>query len=50
MSELNERLGKIYTVSEVAEYLQLSQSKVYYMIQQSEIRYIKLGRNVRIRE
>jgi putative molybdopterin biosynthesis protein len=37
-------------VNEVAEYLKLSKSKVYYMIRQGEIPYVKIGRNVRIRE
>ncbi len=40
----------IMTVPQVAEYLQLSKSKVYYLIQRREIPYIKIGRNVRIKE
>lgn len=40
----------IYTVPEVAEYLKMSKSKVYYLIQRREIPYIKIGRNVRIRQ
>ena len=45
-----EELDRIYTVPEVADYLKLSKSKVYYMVQKGEILYIKIGRNVRIRE
>jgi len=41
---------KIYTIPEVAEYLQLSKSKVYYLVQRKEIPHIRIGRNVRIRE
>ena len=40
----------IYTIPEVAEYLKMSKSKVYYLIQRREIPYIKIGRNVRIKE
>jgi len=40
----------IYTVPEVAEYLKMSKSKVYYLIQRREIPHIKIGRNVRIRQ
>ncbi len=39
----------ILTVRQVAEYLQLSRSKVYYMIQRRTIPFIRLGKNVRIR-
>jgi excisionase family DNA binding protein len=39
----------ILTVHQVAEYLQLSKSKVYYMIQRRNIPFIRLGKNVRIR-
>ncbi len=40
----------ILTVRQVAEYLQLSRSKVYYMIQRRSIPFIRLGKNVRIRQ
>lgn len=40
----------IYTIPEVAKYLKMSKSKVYYLIQRREIPYIKIGRNVRIKE
>ncbi len=40
----------VLTVRQVAEYLQLSRSKVYYMIQRRHIPFIRLGKNVRIRQ
>ena len=40
----------IYTIPQVAEYLQLSKSKVYYLVKRRSIPHIQLGRNVRIRE
>ena len=43
-------MDKIYTVPEVAEYLKMSKSKVYYLVQQKKIPHVKIGRNVRIRE
>jgi len=43
-------MEKIYTVPEVADYLKLSKSKVYNLVQRGEIPSIKIGRNVRIRE
>ncbi len=39
----------ILTVRQVAEYLQLSKSKIYYMIQRGTIPHVRLGKNVRIR-
>jgi excisionase family DNA binding protein len=39
----------VMTIPEVARYLKLSKSKVYYMVQQRKIPHIKIGRNVRIR-
>ena len=39
----------IYTVPEVAEYLKMSKSKVYDLVKQKKIPFIKIGRNVRIR-
>ena len=44
-----EALDRILTVPETAEYLQMSKSKVYAMIQRREIPHLKIGRNVRIR-
>lgn len=40
----------ILTVRQVAEYLQISRSKIYYMIQRRSIPFIRVGRNVRIRQ
>jgi len=42
--------NSILTVKQVAEYLQLSKSKIYYLIQRKRIPHLRLGRNVRIRE
>ncbi len=41
---------KIFTVPEVALYLKLSNSKVYAMIQHKKLPYVRIGRNVRVRE
>jgi excisionase family DNA binding protein len=38
------------TIPEVAEYLKLSKSKVYYLVNQRKIPHIRLQRNVRILE
>ena len=40
----------IYTVTEVAEYLKISKSKLYRLVQTGRLPYIKIGRNVRILE
>ncbi len=40
----------ILTVRQVAEYLQLSKSKIYYMIQRGTIPSLRQGKNVRIRQ
>jgi excisionase family DNA binding protein len=40
----------IYTIPEVARYLKLSRSKVYLLVTQGQIPYVRIGRNVRIRE
>lgn len=40
---------EILTVSEVAEYLKISKSKLYLLIQRKELPHIKIQRNVRIR-
>jgi excisionase family DNA binding protein len=39
----------ILTVREVSEYLQISKSKIYYLISRKEIPHLRLGKNVRIR-
>jgi excisionase family DNA binding protein len=38
------------TVPEVAEYQQMSKSKLYYLTQRKEIPPIRVDRNARIRE
>ena len=43
-------MDKIYTVPEVAKYLKMSESKVYYLVQRKKMPHIKIGRNVRFRE
>jgi len=40
----------IYTIPEVAEYLKMSKSKVYDLVKRQKIPYIRIGRNVRIRQ
>jgi excisionase family DNA binding protein len=41
---------KIFTVPEVAAFLKISRSKIYYLISRKEIPHLKIGRNVRIRQ
>ena len=43
-------MDEIMTVPQVATYLKLSKSKVYYLVQTGQIRHIRIGRSVRIRE
>ena len=43
-------MDRIMTVPEVAEYLKLAKSTVYYMVQRNQIPYLKIGKSVRIRE
>ena len=38
------------TISEVASYLKVSKAKIYLMIQRGQIPYIRLDRNVRVKE
>lgn len=40
----------ILTIPQVADYLQLSKSKVYGMVTRNEIPYIRIGKNVRVRQ
>lgn len=40
----------IYTIPQVAKYLQISKSKIYYLVNKGQIPYVRIGRNVRIRE
>ena len=44
------KFDKVMTIPEVAEYLKLSKSKVYYLVNQRKIPHIRLQRNVRIFE
>lgn len=41
---------QIYTVPEVARYLKISKSKIYYLVARKEIAHLKIGRNIRIRQ
>jgi len=43
-------MDKMMTVPEVAEYLKMSKSKLYLLIQRRQIPHVRIGRNVRIRE
>ena len=43
-------MDDILTIPQVAQYLKLSKSKVYYLVQRKKIPHIKIGKNVRIRE
>jgi excisionase family DNA binding protein len=43
-------MDEILTVPQVARYLKISRSKAYYLVQQKKIPYIRIGRNVRVRE
>jgi len=38
----------IYTIPEVARFLKVSRSKVYGLVQQGLIPYVRIGKNVRI--
>jgi len=43
-------LPQIMTVPEAADYLKLSKSKVYNLIQTGKMPHLRIGRNVRIRQ
>jgi excisionase family DNA binding protein len=43
-------MDKILTIPEVAEYLQMSKSKVYDLAKRGIIPTIQIGRNVRVTE
>ena len=43
-------MEKIMTIPEVAEYLKISKSKIYYLVQKKKIPHIRIQRNVRITE
>ncbi len=42
-------MDEIMTIPEVARYLKISKSKIYYLVQKKQIPHIRLGRNVRIK-
>jgi excisionase family DNA binding protein len=42
-------MDEILTVPQMARYLKLSKSKLYYLVQAGRIRHIRIGRSVRIR-
>ncbi len=41
---------RILTVRQVSEYLQISKSKIYYMISRKQMPALRIGKNVRVRE
>jgi len=41
---------KVFMIPEVAAYLKISKSKIYYLVSQKQIPHLKVGRNVRICE
>jgi excisionase family DNA binding protein len=43
-------MDRIMTIPQVAEYLQISKSKLYWLVQTRQIPHIKIGRNVRVWE
>ena len=43
-------MENVYRVTEVAEYLKLSRSRVYRMVKSGEIPHLKIGKSVRILE
>ncbi len=49
---MNEGLWSdpILTIRQVAEYLQISKSKAYYMASRKQLPIIRLGRNIRVRQ
>jgi excisionase family DNA binding protein len=50
MTQWSRVMETIYTIPEVAEYLKMSKSKVYDLVKQEKIPFIRIGRNVRIRQ
>ncbi len=40
----------VYTVKQVAKQLQLSKAQVYAMVTKGEIRHLKIGRIIRLRQ
>jgi putative molybdopterin biosynthesis protein len=43
-------MDEIFTIPEVAKYLKISKSKLYYLVQRNQIPHVRIGRNVRIRK
>lgn len=43
-------MDEIFTIPEVAKYLKMSKSKLYYLVQRNQIPHVRIGRNVRIRK
>ncbi len=43
-------MDEIMTIPEVARYLKISKSKLYWLVQTQQIPHIKIGRNVRVRQ
>ncbi len=43
-------MENVMTIPEVADYLKMSKSKLYILVQRGSIPHIKIGRNVRIKE
>ena len=39
-----------YTIPEVAQYLKLSKSKVYHLVQTGQLPHIRIGKNVRVKD
>ena len=47
---LNPKMDRVMTIPEVANYLQISKSKIYYLVQKKKIPHIRIQLNVRIFE
>ena len=47
---LEPQFDRIMTIPEVAQYLKISKSKIYYLIAKRKIPHLRLDRNVRIFE
>ena len=43
-------MDEVYTVLEVAAYLKICKSKMYYLVKRGDIPSIKIGKNARILE
>jgi len=43
-------MDNILTIPEVAKYLKMSKSKIYALVQTGRIPYIRIGKNVRVKE